>query len=119
VIYVNASEKVAGGGYHNRRAEIYDTGARAFEDGLVQIDPGHKELSEELSWAKQKVTSSSGNVFLVESKVDIKKEFLRSPDHADAFLNGLWALPRVRPVGMGDAYSGGRSGTGRRNAATA
>jgi hypothetical protein len=119
VIFVNASERLPGGGYQNRRAEVYDFGAHQFEDGLVQIDPEHEQLREQLSWAKQKITSASGNVYLVQAKPEIKKEFGQSPDHADAFLNGLWALPQVKIAERRDGYSAGGGQAGRRNPATA
>lgn len=104
VIFVNASEKAAGSGYYNRRAEIYDTGAKLFEEGQVQIDPADKELVEQLSWAKYKTVKSNG-VYQVEPKDDIKERYKRSPDNADAFLNGLWALPQVRNVEKRDKYA--------------
>jgi hypothetical protein len=104
VIFVNSSEKSTGGGYYNRRAEIYGTGARMFEDGLVQIDPADDDLREQLSWAKFKTVKSNG-VFIVEPKEDIKKRYKRSPDNADAFLNGIWALPRARVAVISDKYA--------------
>lgn len=104
VIFVNAAERDAGSGYYNRRAEIYSTGADLFEQGLVQIDPSDEDLIEELSWAKYKQVKSNG-VYQVEPKDDIKEVYKRSPDHADAFLNGLWALTRVRVVVKQDAYA--------------
>ena len=43
---------------------------------------------------------------LIEAKADIKKRLGRSPDRADAYVNGLWALQFVesRLVGGRDAY---------------
>lgn len=119
VVFINAGQRVPGSGYYNRRAEIYDYNAHQFEDGMVQLDPAHTKLSEQLSWAKQKVTSASGNVYLVQEKAEIKKEYKESPDHADAFLNGNWALQQVRVAERRDAYSGGPRGDSGRNAATA
>lgn len=104
VIAVNASEKAAGSGFYNRRAEIYQKGADMFHDGLVQLLPDDNDLIEQLSWAKYREIKSNG-VFQVEAKEDIKKRYGRSPDNADAFLNGLWALPRARVAVARDGYS--------------
>lgn len=104
VIFVNAAEREAASGFYNRRAEIYQKGADLFQNGLVQIDPSDTDLTEQLSWAKYKTIKSNGN-YQVEAKEDIKKRYGRSPDNADAFLNGLWALPQVRQVVNRDKYS--------------
>jgi hypothetical protein len=66
-----------------------------FRDGLVELLPDDKEAIEELAWAKYKTIKSSGE-FQVEAKDDIKKRYGRSPDHADALLNGLWAYPMAK-----------------------
>lgn len=107
VIFVNASEKAAGSGYYNRRAEIYQKGADLLQEGMVQIDPTDHDLIEQLSWAKYKAIKSNG-VYQVEAKDDIKQRYKRSPDNADAFLNGLWALPQVRLAEKRDKYSRNR-----------
>lgn len=104
VIFVNASEKANGSGYYNRRAEIYDNGAKLLQEGNAKIDPTDLELCEQLSWAKYKAIKSSG-VYQVEAKDDIKKRYGRSPDDADAWLNGMWALPQVRNVEKRDKYA--------------
>lgn len=105
VIFVNAAErKDVRSDCFNRRAEIYLNGAEIFESGHVQILPEDTDLAEQLTWAKYKTIKSNG-VFQVEPKEDIKKRFGRSPDEADAFLNGLWALPQVRPVEKLDKYA--------------
>jgi len=84
-------------GCYNRRAEIYSYGAEMFESGNVSILPEDIKLHEQLSWAKYKEIKSNG-VFQVEPKEDIKKRFGESPDFADAYLNGLWALTQVVPL---------------------
>lgn len=104
VIFVNASEKAAGSGYYNRRAEIYDNGARKLQEGLVELDVTDTELCEQLSWAKYKTIKSNGS-FQVEAKDDIKERYGKSPDEADAWLNGVWALPQVRMVTKQDKYA--------------
>ena len=96
VIAVNSSEKSSDPEkYYNTRAEIYGKGAELFQDNRVSILSDDIELQEQLSWAKYKVIKSNGLV-QIEAKEDIKERYGRSPDNADAFLNGLWALKRVK-----------------------
>lgn len=103
VIPVNASERSEGDGFYNRRAEIYSFGANLFEAGMVAIPPDDNQLIEELSWAKYKTIKSNGG-YQVEAKEDIKKRYGRSPDHADALLMGLWAIPQAKIYdGFGEA----------------
>lgn len=100
VIPVNSSERSSDpDSYYNLRAEIYSRGADAFEAGRVKILSDDQDLIEQLSWAKYKTIKSNG-VYQVEAKEDIKKRYGRSPDNADCFLNGLWALGKVstRPI---------------------
>ena len=59
--------------------------------------PNDSDLIEQLSWAKYKAINSNG-LLQIEAKDDIKKRFGRSPDNADAFLNGLWALAYTQVV---------------------
>jgi len=96
VVFVNAASKSAFEEYYNLRAEIYSQGAEMFEQGKVKIQPEDTNLIEQLSWAKYKTIKSNG-VYQVEAKEDIKKRYGRSPDNADCFLNGLWALSRIHP----------------------
>lgn len=103
VIYVNASERASGSMYYNRRAEIYQKGADLFANGMVSILASDTDLIEQLSWAKYKTVKSNG-VYQVEAKEDIKKRYKRSSDNADAFLNGLWALPQAKEIKQMDKY---------------
>lgn len=97
VIAVNSSEKASDAEkYYNTRAEVYGFGAQVFQDNRVSILTDDIELQEQLSWAKYKVIKSNGHI-QIEAKDDIKERYRRSPDNADAFLNGLWALRWVRP----------------------
>lgn len=104
VIGVNSSEKDPLLPYYNRRAEIHVYAADLLENGMAEIDPSDTDLIEQLSWAKYRTVKSSG-VYQVEAKEDIKKRYGRSPDNSDAYMNGLWALPRVRPVKREDRYN--------------
>lgn len=104
VIGVNSSERSDFPlQYYNRRAEIYGYGATLFEDGHVQIQHDDFELMDQLSWAKYRAIRSNG-LYQVEAKDEIKKRFGKSPDFADAFLNGLWALKRAPIVVHSDRY---------------
>ncbi len=104
VVFVNSSKKSHFEEYYNLRAEIYSTGADLFEAGKVQIEADDDDLAEQLAWAKYKTIKSNG-VYQVEAKEDIKERYGRSPDNADCFLNGLWALKRINAISKKDAYS--------------
>lgn len=68
--------------YKNKRAEMWDDCAKAFEDGLLQI-PYNPDLLGELNapmWLREK------QLLQVEAKERIKKFLKRSPDNADAFV---------------------------------
>jgi len=97
VVFVNASKESSfPERYYNLRAEIYSRGADQFEQNKVQIQIDDNDLIEQLSWARYKTIKSNG-IYQVEAKEDIKKRYGRSPDNADCYLNGLWALDRIHP----------------------
>lgn len=96
--------------YYNVRAEIYDYGAQMFQDGHVSIQKDDKELVDQLAWAKYKTIKSNG-ILQIEAKEDIKKRYGRSPDNADAFLNGLWALQKIQTYVVGSQKPGLRAWT--------
>jgi phage terminase large subunit len=105
VIFVNAAERTdVRKDCYNRRAEIYLNGAELLEANRVSILASDRELIEQLSWAKYKTIKSNG-IYQVQPKEEIKADFGRSPDDADAFLNGLWAMPQVKPVKREDKYA--------------
>lgn len=98
VVAVNSSETSSDPDkFYNTRAEIYGYGSEQFQNNQVSILQDDGELAEQLSWAKYKVIKSNGQI-QIEAKEEIKKRYGRSPDEADAFLNGLWALKKVRPI---------------------
>jgi len=104
VIYVNSSRKsTQPQKFYNTRAEIYDNAANLLESEKIDIDPEDEDLVEELNWIKYKAIKSNG-VFQIESKEDIKKRLGRSPDCADAFVNGLWAVEQVDVITEKDKY---------------
>lgn len=97
VIFVNSSrESKFPEKYVNLRAEIYGTGADTFADGKVELKNAPNELIEQLAWAKYKAKGKG--LIQIEPKDDIKKRYNGvSPDYADSFLIGLWALPQIHP----------------------
>lgn len=99
VIFVNAAQRGEGVRQNcfNRRAEIYLHAEELFQKGLVEIQASDEDLIEELSWTRFKTIKSNG-VYQVEPKDDVKERYGRSPDHADALINGLWALPQTQNV---------------------
>lgn len=70
--------------FKNLRAELYWGLRQRFEDGDIDLDPADEDLAAELSgitWT----TNSRGQI-LIESKDDMKKRGLPSPDRADAVM---------------------------------
>lgn len=105
VIFVNAAErKDVPPNFFNRRSEILGTAARLFEEGRVSLLKDDLDLAEQLSWTKWQPVGSNKEL-RAESKDEVREEYGRSPDNADAFLNGLWALPKTMPVGDRTPYS--------------
>lgn len=95
VIEVNGAEKAYDAKrYGNARAEIWDTAARMMADGDVEIeDPLEPILRGQLIAPRYRFTR--GKMY-VEEKDDIKARMNnRSPDRADAYVQGLWALQLV------------------------
>lgn len=70
--------------YYNLRSEAYWAVRTAFERGEIDIDPLDEDLAAELSNIKYKRTSS-GQV-QVESKIEMKKRKLPSPNRADSLM---------------------------------
>ena len=66
----------------NLRAEIFWTLKERFEDGHIDIDREDEELQAELASLKWKVTSKG--LIQMESKDEMKRRGLRSPNRADA-----------------------------------
>lgn len=95
VVFVNSSRKSSQPEkYVNLRAEIYGFGAELFQNGNVQLRPQDTDLIEQLSWANYR--AKGRGLIQIEDKEEIKKRYSGvSPDHADALLSGLWALPRI------------------------
>ena len=75
-----------------------------FAAGDVQLRTNDTQLKGQLSTP---VYAFRNGKILIEPKADIKKRLGRSPDRADAYVNGLYALQFVEGqlVGGKDAYS--------------
>lgn len=85
VIDFNASEQANDPTeYINKRAEQYWFVRELFKDGLVDIDEDDDELASQLGSMKWKV-DSSGRI-KIESKEEMAKRGLPSPDRADALM---------------------------------
>ena len=102
VIGINSAEKSTNGMFYNLRAEMWWYAMDLIKRGEVDYPEDH-ELRRELSFVKYKVINSSG-LIQMEPKQDTKKMLGRSPDRADAFIYGLWALRSVSPIKK-DAWS--------------
>ena len=79
--------------YLNARAEWWWLTRQLFERGAMDIDPHDDELAAQLGAIKYKFTSR-GQI-QIESKSDMKKRGLPSPDRADALM--LTAAPAPLP----------------------
>jgi len=77
--------------YLNARAEWYWALRERFEDGDIDIDPDDDELAADLGSIRYKYTAR-GQV-QIESKDDMKKRGLPSPDRADAVMLTAAAPP--------------------------
>lgn len=83
--------------YINLRAEIFDSLRMRFEEGEISL-PDDLELIRELSNIKYKPYLSTGQMQL-ESKEDMKRRGVKSPDRADAlalcFMEPIIKIPRI------------------------
>lgn len=70
--------------FHNARAEWYWHLRQRFEDGLIDIDPDDDELAAQLGAVRYRYTDK-GKI-IIESKDDLKKRGLPSPDRADVLM---------------------------------
>lgn len=70
--------------YLNKRAEYYWGLRERFQDGTVDIDPNDEDLAAELVALRWKRTSR-GQI-QIESKVDMKRRGVGSPDRAEAVM---------------------------------
>ena len=78
--------------YVNVRAEAWGEAARGFNEGDTELHHGDPILEGQLCTPQYKFR---GGKVLIEKKADIKKRVGRSPDRADAYVQGQWALPMI------------------------
>lgn len=81
--------------FKNLRAEIFWGLREAFEDGLIDLDEDDDELASQLVSLRWWV-DSSGRI-VIESKDEMKKRGMPSPDRADA-LAMVWWEPAMLPL---------------------
>jgi hypothetical protein len=76
--------------FFNMGAEMYWAMRRLFETESLSI-PDHSKLASQLSGRKYKVTSKGKGQIQIESKEDMLKRGLKSPDHADSLALAIKA----------------------------
>lgn len=90
--------------YQNMRVQLYFSAAEWFKSGIVKM-PADDHLVEELAVAKYEIpeaNSTDGNRkrgYLMQPKLEIKKQIGRSPDSADALVLTFAAPHRERDAG--------------------
>jgi len=81
--------------FNNKRSEAWWTMRKLMEQGLIDLDPEDDQLASELQQPKWS-TDPSGRI-VVESKDDMKKRGLKSPNCADAAIySTIVAQPILR-----------------------
>lgn len=78
--------------YKNLRAEAYWRLREAFEEGLIDIDAEDDQLASQLCSIRYEL-DSAGRI-VIESKEQMKKRGMPSPDRADALVMA-WSEPAV------------------------
>ena len=74
--------------WHNNRAYWWDEFRRNIRSGQIDIDPEdieYEKLHDELTMVEYKFSAASGGL-LIESKDDMRKRGVKSPDFADAAI---------------------------------
>jgi hypothetical protein len=85
------ADTLAGDGFANLRAQGYWELRERFLSGQIDIDPADDDLANQLASLRYKRTSK-GKI-LVESKDDMKRRGLPSPDEADALMLAFLVPP--------------------------
>lgn len=95
VISINSSEKaLEEERFANRRAEMWWYAMEQIQNR--EVEPiTDEELIRQLTTLRYNPPKSNGKISL-ELKHETKKRLGRSPDRADAFIYGLWALKEVK-----------------------
>jgi phage terminase large subunit len=100
----NASKSEEPEKYYNLRSQIWCKAADMFADGDIQLKNADHRLQGQLCTPRYEFRHGK---ILIEAKADIKKRLGNSPDRADAYVNGVYALDFVEGelVGRKDSYS--------------
>jgi len=100
----NASKSEEPEKNYNLRSEIWCKAADMFADGDIQLKNAEPRLQGQLCTPRYEFRNGK---ILIEAKADIKKRLGNSPDRADAYVNGIYALDFVEGelVGRKDSYS--------------
>jgi len=97
ITYVNSAERAGDEvRFYNKRTEMWWYLMEKVRDGSINY-PRDQELRRQLSSVIYKVVNSNGKIQL-EPKADTKERLGRSPDRADAFVYGIWALQYAQPI---------------------
>jgi hypothetical protein len=78
----------------NVRAEMWDWASRQFASSQVQLSHRDSELDRQLCAVRYDF--APGGRWKCELKADVKKRLGRSPDRADCYVMGLYALAYLR-----------------------
>jgi hypothetical protein len=91
---INSAERSSNNAkFLNRRAEMWWYVSQQIQDKKV-LYPEDELLRKQLSTIRYKVINSNGMIQM-EHKADAKKRLGQSPDRADAWVYGVWALQNV------------------------
>lgn len=90
--------------YYNLRAEVWCTAGDMFAAGDVVFNSNDRDLIGQLCSPRYEFRNGK---ILIEPKDSIKKRLGRSPDRADAYVNGLYVMQFLdgELIGGRDAYS--------------
>jgi len=91
--------------FSNLKSEMWWYVMEQVMDSKVEYPPD-EETRKQISSVKYKVVNSNGKIQM-EAKSETKKRLGYSPDRADAWVQGIWALQYVQPVVLNkrDRYS--------------
>jgi hypothetical protein len=88
--------------YYNLRAEAWDYCGRKFQSQDIEWNNEDAKLKSQLCTPTYKFRNGK---ILIEPKADIKARTGKSPDRADAYIQGQWGLQWISPDVEGD-YEG-------------
>lgn len=88
--------------YFNARAYWYASFAEKLRDGELDIDPEDEQLQEELLGIEIKKRTQGVDNLLIESKEDMRKRGIGSPDYADAAIYAVADISGLYGFQLGD-----------------